>query len=87
MLIPGVLGHHRVCEGPQPVLELAHEGLGQQGEVLQVLGRVLLGVVVTELGLEAVAGQHDGLLVVTPQPALHHVSLQLEEVVVPGGGE
>ena len=79
----GVLHDHGVIEGPHPVLELVHHGLGEQREVLEVLGRVLLGVVVPELCLEAVAGQDDGLLVVASQPPLHNVHFELEEVVVP----
>ena len=77
---------HDYCvgEGPHPILELVHHGFGQQREVLEILGRVFLRVVVSKLGLEAVAGEDDGLLVIAPQSALHHVHLELEEVVVPG---
>ncbi len=35
------------------------------------------------IDLQRVAGQDDGLLVVAAQAAVHHVHLQLQEVVVP----
>ena len=73
-----------VSESSDPVLELSHHRLGKKREVLEILCSVFLLVVVTKLCLETVAGQHYCLLVVTPQPPLHHVHLELEEVVVPG---
>ena len=44
---------------------------------------MLFRVVVSELCLERVAGEDDGLLVVAAQAALDHVQLQLQEVVQP----
>ena len=49
---------------------------------MEVFYRVLLGVVIAELGLEGVAGQDDGLLVVAAQATVDYVHLKLKEIVI-----